>query len=175
MLDREYIERRRTNSAGFSMIELMAVITVSAILFLYIFSAVPKWQDAFYDNNNAAYNNDCARNVFAKICNEIRESGWDAPDWNLNASSNTITFNRCTGAVGATRTWDVPITYTYDAQNKALVRTSGGRSVTICGNVTSVTFTPQGNNVMITLTIGTTSAKGRSLSINLTSLILPRD
>jgi Tfp pilus assembly protein PilW len=169
------VEQHNRRLRGVGLIEVVIAIGITATIAVALLAAMPKWQQAYSENNSKAYNNDKARDAFTKMCDEIRESGPNCPDWNLFAASSTMTFNRCIGASFTTKQWGAAITYSYNAQNKTLVRTSGGASTTFCGNVQSLTFTPQGNNVQIALVIQTTSTKSRTLTSNLSGLVALRN
>ena len=166
---------RKNPASGIGLIEIVIAVGITATIAIALLAAIPKWQDAYSENNAKAYCNDKARDVFTKMCDEIQEAGTKSPNWNLPAEATTITFNRCTGANLTTKQWGPSITYSYNATNKTLVRTSGGSSVTVCGNVKSLTFTPQGNNVLLSLVIETTSNHGRPLTTNLSGQVALRN
>lgn len=165
----------RAKKRGFSLLEAAVATGILGVVAVSLLAALPKWRDAFEDNNAAAVNNDRARDVFTKMCDEIRESGASAPNWSLPASSSSITFNRCAGSSVTTRLWGPSIRYWHDAEKKALMRTSEGTSQTLCGNVKSLTFAPEGNNVRVTLFVETRGIRGRMLTSSLSGLVRPRN
>jgi len=166
---------RKNPASGIGLIEIVIAVGITGTIAIALLAAIPKWQDAYSENSAKAYCNDKARDIFTKMCDEIQEAGTKSPNWILPAAATAITFNRCTGANLTTKQWGPSVTYSYNATNKTVVRTSGGSSVTVCGNVKSLTFTPQGNNVLVSLVIETTSNHGRLLTTNLSGQVALRN
>ncbi len=160
---------------GFTLLEILIVCTITAVVLTSVLAVLPKWMDSFEDNNAHAADNDRVRDVFARMCDDIRESGQSCPDWNLYGTSDTITFNRCAGYDGTTKFWGEPITYSFDTDNGTLVRTSGEESRILCHNVTGLSFTPDGNNVEITLVVSSTGTQERVLTSRLSGLVNTRN
>jgi hypothetical protein len=160
---------------GVTLLEVVIACTITAIVFTVVFVGLSKWTLSFEDNNTHAADNDRIRDVFARMCDEIRESGSSCPDWDLFSTSDTITFNRCTGSYGTGKCWGEAITYTFNTESGTLVRTSGEGSRTLCANVTSLSFTQDGNNVEITLEVSSTGKRGRDLNSRLSSLVSLRN
>lgn len=166
---------RGERERGFSLLEAVVSAGILGVMVVSLLVALPKWRDSFEDNNAAAANNDKARDVFTMMCDEIRESGASSPDWDLQTPSDGITFNKCIGSWTTTKLWGPSIRYWHDAENDTLVRTSEGISQTLCGNVKSLAFTPEGNNVRVTLEVEIQGARGRTLTGGLSGLASPRN
>lgn len=160
---------------GFTLLEVLIVCAITAIALVSVLVAFPKWTDSFEDNNAHAADNDKVRDVFARMCDEIRESGQSCPDWNLYGTSDTITFNRCAGYDGGIKSWSETITYSFDTYNGTLVRKSGEESRILCHNVTGLSFTPDGNNVEVTLVVSSTGTRERVLTSRLSGLVNTRN
>ncbi len=161
--------------AGICLLEVLSVCAILAIVLVAVLAVLPKWTAAFEDNNIRAADNDRVRDIFSRMCDEIRQSGLSCPDWNLYQASSTVTFNKCIGSYGATKYWSAPIIYSYDAENGTLVRTTGGISRIICDNVKSMSFAPDENNVEINFVVTTESNKGRQLTSMLSSRVAIRN
>jgi type II secretory pathway pseudopilin PulG len=164
---------KHAGASGFTLLEIVIVAAICAVISISLLAAMPKWQNAYYDNTAFAVNNDRARDVFTRMCDEIRDSGVACPDWNLTSSS--ITFNQCSGAELTDTLWGPAVTYSYNAQAHTLTRTSEGDSQIVCGNVQSATFTPDGSKIQIMLVVQTHSRQGRAITAQLSGLVFPRN
>lgn len=158
-----------------SLLEIVVAMAILGMVMVSLLAFLPKWENSINDSNTAANISDRARDVFTRICDEIRESGMDSPDWELPYASNSITFNKCTGCDVADRQWGSAVTYSFNPENGTITRTVDGESVVICANVTNLTFTPEGNNVRITFETAIQGRTGRTIETSLVSLVLPRN
>jgi prepilin-type N-terminal cleavage/methylation domain-containing protein len=167
------IPRKHNGVRGFTLLEVVVAVAITGIISVSLLAAMPKWQNAYYDNTAFAYNSDRTRDVFTKMCDEIRQTGLHCPDWQITSAS--IRFDKCAGAYLTTKLWGSSVTYSYSATNHTITRTSGGVSTVVCANVQSAFFSVTGEQVTVTLVVQTQSRQGRAITTRLSSVVSLRN
>jgi prepilin-type N-terminal cleavage/methylation domain-containing protein len=133
---------RRACRPGFTMVELLIALMITAMLLVAVAVAFSASVKNFIDNREIFLAANKARQTLTQIVPKLRTA--------MNVSTSSP-LNECAfhDAIGN------DITYSYNSSDKKLYVTEGGNTRLLCDNVTTMTFTKNsaGTSVIISMTV----------------------
>ncbi len=129
---------------GFTIIELLAGVLISAILMAGLYAVFYSQQVAFSAQEQVAEMNQNVRAALDLMTREIRLAGYKTPGSTLNgiqaATSNSIQIVCDLDQNGDTLGANEDISYSYNTGTMQVSRTQNGVTVPIADNITSLSF-----------------------------------
>ena len=89
--------------AGFTLVEVMVALILSLIILAGFSTAVITSQRVESNLSTVDRLENDANEAISRIADELRQAGAGSPGWSL--SSNSLSYNLCTGASGSLPTW----------------------------------------------------------------------
>jgi len=129
---------------GFTIAELLVGMTLAAIAGVVLFNVFVSTQGAYYESRDITSNQSELRIVMGMMTQEIRSAGSDAQELGVNrlgeASAARFTVQSDLNADGAIDAFNEPaeqVTYSFDADNETLTRSTAAGDVVLLDNVTA--------------------------------------
>jgi hypothetical protein len=132
-----------------TLLELLTTLTVGAVILGGIFAMLFTSQISSAETLTISRVEYAAKLSLLKIENDVIESSVKSPHWSLpdRASSDHLTFNRCTGTSDGTRVWSPPITYRLEGER--IVRETAGSQAILADGIRALSFNLQGGDLRV--------------------------
>lgn len=158
---------KKNGQEGFTLVEIMVVVALSAIIFYGIFAMLRMGSIQANVAGVRMTINGSAREGMTRVLQELREASPDSFSW----GTNTVTFsNPETVNDDGSITWSDPIEYSVDGTQ--LLRTQAGQVSVVANDVQSVTFTGDDEDdpsiVTVEMVIQRQTVQGRTYSETIT-------